>query len=255
MSWPLPFCFQTIQASPPTPEVVRSSDAQDDDLPPPAVTRTMMAKFQTMPSPESSGGNTSRISRSRESSVSNTPSHTPSQTSSVLSPDPEDETEEMPRQGLTRSLLSQWKSLELETVPSSSTPTKQKDVRRNLSMREYSSSQAQRNEQPIQQSTRVSLRTSTPKSTEQVEEEVDSRLTTSETSPENELPPPAYTKTMLAKFQGMQSEPVQQKQQQQQKQPQKKPQSGKKVRHGEKLCTSRSHKREYDHANSAVCNK
>lgn len=201
-------------------DIIRSTDdlTRDDELPAPAHTRTLLAKFQTMenqtPASSSKSSKTTPAAggQSRSSSGSSTPSRRTQSSRSSASPErkpaqeeteEENKEEELPRQGFARSLIGQWKSMELESVQLGAPPqAKEGKVKRNYSLRETSS------KSPEKITTKTTTTTTTRKvvTSSQPEETSTQVVVTSEDTDGSELPPPAFTKNMLAKFQTMQAD-------------------------------------------------
>ena len=196
--------------------VVRSDESaeKEDERPPPSFTKNMLAKFKEMedthqapPSPARSATSpTKRTHRpvggtymkaSPDEGIADTePSvngHGQAATSTeVIREADKNETEELPERGFTKSLLSQWRQIEQTAGPSKtslaprvpgSTPTGSRpgsgSGRRQVAASMSDSQDGDENREVVRET---------------------------DTNEDENLPPPSYTKNMLAKFQTMQQE-------------------------------------------------
>ena len=199
------------------PDIIRSGEEinKEEELPPPSFTKNMLAKFKSMedvaqppPSPgRSSTSPTKRIttpsgyrtitshSASKASPDEGIADTEPSvnghgrseETSEVVRESDKTEVEELPERGFTKSLLAQWR--QIEQVSTSSPAKSPSASRRGPQVRPSPA-----NSQGSYSSLPDDL--GTPREV----------VRASDTNEEEYLPPPSYTKNMLAKFKNMQEE-------------------------------------------------
>lgn len=170
-----------------------------EEMPPPAYTKTMMAKFQTYEDVQTSP----KVASVKRSAT--VPSRSrPSQEGDLFTNGHQDvvrtsetHTEELPEQGFTKNLLAQWRTKEQEagTIPS---PTQSRSV---------SKSPGRWSQRETPQARRVQTPESDLSSPEDRHSYAEgSVMRESDRHDEDELPPPSFTRNMLAKFQSMQDE-------------------------------------------------
>lgn len=189
------------------PNIVRSdaSAEKEDERPPPSFTKNMLAKFKEMedttnppPSPARSAVSPTKrtaishqqfashtnIRASPDEGIADTEPSTNGHRPEVIREADKNETEELPERGFTKSLLAQWRQIE-QTAPAESA--------KSLAPRQTTPGRA------------APYRQASPSNSQDEDGQRDV-VREGDNNEEEFLPPPSYTKNMLAKFQTLQDE-------------------------------------------------
>ena len=233
------FVQQEVQRD---PEIIRADDPADreEELPPPQYTRSLVSKFREIesssPAPSPVKTPTRKISetkpqtKSPDSGISEPVQRTngtngyhdevDARQDEPLRESDQNVEEELPERGFTKSLLAQWQTklqeTETKTVNVSRSSTSPASTNGGVN-RSWSYKQRQEQQQqnadtitPVASQTSYASQSSVTVDeggvSENNPERLDGVVRESDTNEEDYLPPPAYTKNILAKFQSMEAQ-------------------------------------------------